>query len=92
MQGLYVKQIFLSGELRFASSSEEASKREKKEQTMKAIISGVARALGAGIPRIAMAGWAVTKFTVRTVVILLVVMIALILRISRDIFITTYPR
>lgn len=59
---------------------------------MKAIMTGVARALGAGIPKMAMAGWTVTKFTVRAAVILVIVMIALILRISRDIFITTYPR
>ncbi len=59
---------------------------------MKAIMTGIVRALGAGIPIMAKAGWAVTKFTVKAAGILLVVMIALILRVSRDIFITTYPR
>lgn len=74
------------------ASSEEAGKREQNEQTMKAIMTGIVRALGAGIPKVAAASWVVTKVTVKTVGILIVVMIALILRISRDLFITTYPR
>jgi len=59
---------------------------------MKAIIAGIVRALGAGIPKLVMAGWAMTKFVAKTAGILIVVMITLILRVSRDIFITTYPR
>lgn len=59
---------------------------------MNAIIRGTGAALGAFLPKLMKAGWTVTKVTAASVAIFVVMMFALILKVSREIFISTYPR
>lgn len=59
---------------------------------MNAMIKGTGAAPGVLLPKLMKASWTVTKVTAASVAIFVVMMFALILKVSREIFISTYPR
>lgn len=74
-------------------SSEKRKDQEKKnEQEMNAIIEGKGTALGALFPKLFNAGWTILKVAAASVVLFVVLIFALIMKVSREIFISTYPR
>lgn len=59
---------------------------------MNAMMKGAGVALGALMPKIMKASWTVTKVIAASLVLFVVMMAVLILKVSREIFISTYPR
>lgn len=55
-------------------------------------MKGAGVALGALMPKIMKASWTVTKVIAASLVLFVVMMAVLILKVSREIFISTYPR